>query len=65
MIQSRGFFTKGKVRDGMGTFDFRWKTIYGYRILTNYFEGNKKTKYYILDLKDFVIGEVETPYWLY
>ena len=58
-------FTKGKVRDGMGTFDFRWKTIYGYRILTNYFEGNKKTKYYILDLKDFVIGEVETPYWLY
>lgn len=28
-------------------------------------EGFGEHKYYILDLKDFVIGEVKTPYWLY
>ena len=44
---------------------YSWNNLKSYQELTNYFEGKWKTKYYILDLKDFVIGEVETPYWLY
>lgn len=28
-------------------------------------KGFREYKYYILDLKDFIIGKVETPYWLY
>lgn len=41
-----------------------FSSIYTYRELTNYFESGEKVKYYILDLKDFVIGKVENP-WLY
>lgn len=32
-----------------------WGTIESYQILTNYFESGKKVKYYILDLKDFIV----------
>ncbi len=35
--------------------DIGWSTIESYQILTNYFESGKKVKYYILDLKNFII----------
>ena len=44
---------------------YSWNDLKSYQTLTNYFESGEKVKYYILDLKDFVIGKVETPYWLY
>lgn len=53
---------------------YSWNDLKSYQTLTNYFErsikpksyiDSYKPKYYILDLKDFVIEKVETPYWLY